>query len=101
MKTIFENAQKLAQKSPDTFYAPPAEELAAIMPGDCVKVCARGVPGEVMAERFWLLVHEIQGELITGEVNNNLLFHPLELGELVTVHTDNVYDIHTQTAGNT
>lgn len=93
MSFEYENAQEHARRSPHTFHVPTADQLASIGPGDCVKICAAGIPGATFAERFWILVHRVDGDTITGEVSNLLYFHPLQPGDLVTVKRANVYDI--------
>lgn len=96
----FVNAQELAVNFPDTFEAPSAEELAEIHRGQYVKVC---VPcGSVVftqfdSERFWVTVESVDGDTITGEVDNDLVFtaqHGLQYGDMVQFKLENVYAIY-------
>jgi hypothetical protein len=83
----FVNAQEMMKKHPETFYAPSKEELDNIKIGDSVKVCVED------KERFWVTVTEIDGENITGEVDNVLIDVDLELGEIIKFKKENVYNI--------
>jgi hypothetical protein len=88
----FSNAQILKDRHPETFYAPDLEELRTnTQPGDFVKVCADGKSGIYQAERFWLEVTHIEGDTITGTVANELVCHPLEYGESISVKLEEVY----------
>ena len=82
----FEDAQKLKQQYPETFYAPDAEELASLQPGDFVKVCA-------YRERFWAEVVSVEGNTITARVDNNLIMWQLKYNDTITFEARNVYDI--------
>lgn len=83
----FVNAQEMLAKHPDTFYAPSKEDLDAIKIGDSVKVCADN------KERFWVTVTSVEGENITGTVDNDLVDVDLTYGEPVTFKKENVYNI--------
>ena len=37
--------------------------------------------------------HSIDGDRITGEVNNQLVNQPLKVGELITVGFENIYKV--------
>lgn len=87
----FENAQELKQQYPDTFYAPEAEELQKLQPGDTVKVCA-------LRERFWAEIVSIQDSMITARVDNHLLTPHLRYNDFIEFHVDNIYDIFPGTA---
>ena len=83
------NAQEMHRQHPDTFAAPSAGELAAISPGDSVKVCT----GD---ERFWVTVTRVDGGHIVGTVDNDLIFtaeHGLNYGDEIHVGAEHVYDI--------
>ena len=88
MTIEYENAQH-------TSHAPDAVELARIGPGYVVKICARGKPEveNCFGERFWVLVHSVDGDTITGQVDNHVMFHSLEFGEVITFKAENVYQI--------
>ena len=69
-----------------TFEVPSARRMAAILPGDSVKVCAAG-------ERFWILVTSTAYCEIVGTVDNDLLCtdeHGLAYGDLVSVEPRHV-----------
>lgn len=85
----FVNAQEMAANNHDTFQAPSAEELAEIHRGQFVKICAAD-------ECFWATVESVDGDTITGEVDNNLIFthrHGLQYGDMVQFKLENIYDI--------
>ena len=90
MTNTFTDAQLMAVRHPDTFEAPTLEELSRIAVGDYVKICAMD------RERFWVQVTGIEGELLTGEVNNQLLmtdFHGLRCGDTVVFERRHVYQV--------
>jgi hypothetical protein len=62
----FVDAQEMHRLHPTTFEAPYAEELAAIEPGDFVKICTGG-------ERFWVKVDEHTPPHLVGRVDNELI----------------------------
>lgn len=83
----FIDAQVMAGQHPDTFHAPSTNDLAAIKPGDWIKVCRN-------SERFWLMVRTINGQTITGEVRNMLISNPdLTMGTMIECETRHVYAI--------
>lgn len=69
------DAQKMAQRYPD-FEAPSDADLDSISPGDVVKICRN-------RERFWVLVHSVDGNAITGEVNNYLIMNDMPVGTVI------------------
>jgi len=83
---VFEDAQRLKLLHPNTFYAPEPEDLAKIAPGEIVKVCA-------FRERFWVEVLSVEGDHITGKVNNELLTQKLKYNDIVRFKANNVYNI--------
>ncbi|MCJ8601077.1 DUF2314 domain-containing protein [Klebsiella pneumoniae] len=87
---MFINAQEMAAKHPTTFYAPSSAALAKVIPGTFVKVCAG-------RERFWVLVRTVEGDNVTGEVNNDLQLteeHGLKCGDQVAFQLCHIYDIY-------
>lgn len=85
----FVNAQEMAKNHPATFDAPTADQLAAIKPGDFVKV-------SIGKERFWNIVKSINGNVINAVVNNNLLntkHHGYRCDDEIQFKLDNVFDI--------
>jgi len=83
----FVNAQEMRIKHPNTFEAPVKEELDAIKIGDSVKVCADN------KERFWVTVTNVEGDIITGTVDNDLVDVNLAYGEEINFKKSNVYSI--------
>ena len=85
----FVDAQKVKKQHPKTFQAPTLEELNKIHPEDFIKVCTGG-------ERFWLEVVTVDGEKITGRIDNDLVNgfrHGLFFDDMVEVEKRNVYNI--------
>ena len=85
----FVNAQEMRIKNPETFYAPPKEELDAIKEGNFVKVCAGN-------ERFWCRVDSINEDKLKGTVDNELVHvdqHGLKFGDKIEFGKEHVYDI--------
>lgn len=85
-KIRFVDAQKMKKEYPDTFYAPELDDLKAIKPGEIVKVCA-------YRERFWVTVTALDGDNITGQVNNHLCTRRLKFNDIITFKAHNVYNI--------
>lgn len=86
------NAQLMKELHPTTFFAPSQEDLADITVGSIIKVAT--VHG---SERFWVKVTEVVDGVITGIVDNDLLFteqHGYKDGDLISFHTCNVYNIY-------
>jgi hypothetical protein len=83
---VLVNAAQIQIEHPDTFQRPEPEELAAVCPGNVVKVGDGG-------ERFWVVVKTRVGKIFTGTVNNMLLFSRLKFGSPIKFHTDNIFDI--------
>ena len=85
-KTKFIDAQKMAVKYPESFYALSLATLDTIKKGSIVKVAVEG-------ERFWVKVTSVKGNKITGKVDNFLVFVDLEVGEKIEFEKRHVYDI--------
>lgn len=87
--TTFTNAQEMHRLHPDTFDAPSEDELAAIRPGDSVKVCTGG-------ERFWVTVTQAGEAELTGTVDNDLVLtadHGLRYRDAVRFPRECVYSV--------
>lgn len=85
----FTDAQQMAIKNPDTFSVPGSCELSLLKAGDYVKVCYN-------AERFWVLLTVVDGDKLSGSVDNDLIFEqPFKLGDSIAFEKRNVYDIIT------
>lgn len=92
MKTenYFVNAQEMHELHPGTFFAPSEEDLSQIKPGVSVKV-------SIGRERFWVTVTNVDGDEITGSVDNDLIFteeHGLNYGDIISFKKENVYNIY-------
>lgn len=82
----FVNAQAMHKLNPKTFEVPSAAALQALRAGNWVKVC-------VNSERFWCVVIDISGNVITGRIDNDLLQDGLQCGDVLQFLTDCIYDI--------
>lgn len=90
-KATFVDAQEMSKLHPDTFEAPSIEELETIKPNSIVKVCANN------KERFWVIVQSVDGQKISGEVNNVLMrtaTHGLMCGDIIQFDARHVYQIY-------
>jgi len=90
IRPTFVDAQEKQRLNPATFEAPTAEELDAVRPGWHVKVCVDDL------ERFWVKVATINGNKISGKVDNDLVLtakHGLLLGDMITFERRHVYQI--------
>ncbi|HEU0098505.1 MAG TPA: DUF2185 domain-containing protein [Allosphingosinicella sp.] len=69
-----------AREGPYTFELPTAEEIAAVMPGDLVKLIFRSIPAsaEWDAERMWVIVEAAEGDRLSGSLDN----HPSDMPQL-------------------
>ena len=63
----FLDAQEQNKKHPDTFEVPTKETLDSLTSDVWVKICEN-------KERFWVQVKEVDGDKITGRVDNDLVF---------------------------
>ena len=81
------DAQEMHNLYPDTFDAPSRDDLDAISPGDTVKVSRN-------LERFLVAVTLINGENITGKVDNDLFLQKdISCGSVITLRKRHVHDI--------
>ena len=62
----FVDAQRMHRLHPDTFWAPCPRMLAALAPGDLVKVCHNN-------ERFWVGLSSVSGDTLVGAIGNDLV----------------------------
>jgi len=71
------------------------EDLELLKIGDCVKVSV-GKAGEG-SESFWVQIISMDGDTITGEVNNQLVYsayHGYVNGETITFSFSNIFQIY-------
>src|SRR5689334_5217372 len=62
-----------AREAPYTYFLPPAGHLAAIQPGDLVKLVFRPTTPDTKwgAERMWVSVRTAAGDALTGALDNH------------------------------
>lgn len=95
----FMDGAELNRQNPNSFFIPSPEDVAAIIPGDRIKIGLErdAVPGEINGERFWLEVTDVKGtgqdRRITGELIDALIVFNIDLGEEFTVEARHVLDI--------
>ncbi len=67
-----DDPRPIAAASPYTFFLPHPDELAAVAPGDGIKLVFRQLEGapEYSAERMWVLIETVQDGLVTGTLDN-------------------------------
>ncbi len=81
------NATHMAASHPITFQRPDPAELGRVTVGWFVKVAS-------VCERFWIEVDSIDGDVLTGTICNDLLFHEahgLHRKDRVAFTLDNAY----------
>ena len=89
MEVRFRDAQKMARKYPKTFEAPTQEELGVLEVDHLVKVC-----DEEAGERFWTIIKHKDGDVITAEVNNDLIcVNDYRCGDEIVFEKRHIYDI--------
>ena len=85
------NAQDMARRYPQTFSAPPEDDLTKLAVGHDVQICVAG-------ERFWIEITEVAYPKFVGKVNNDLVYveeHGLDFGDLVNFEAKHIYKIYT------
>ena len=89
------NAPTYRASGPYTFFVPHDRELAALSVGDSVKLIFEyDTPGEKWsAERMWVQIDTIDGERLTGRLDNNPDEGFLKLGETIVFERSNVIAI--------
>jgi hypothetical protein len=68
---------------------PRDDEVSSIAVGNGVKV-------SICGERFWVRVIHVEGDVIVGVVDGDLILsgsHGLFCGDVVRVHKNNVFDV--------
>jgi hypothetical protein len=67
-----DDPRPIAAEAPYTFFLPTNEQLAAIQPGDEVKVIVRSSPPSPKwdAERMWVDIKAVEGETLLGALDN-------------------------------
>lgn len=81
------NAQEYQKKFPESFQAPNHDELSSLKIGDFVKICNG-------KERFWVIIEKLDGNQLTGRVDNILVFScGYSRGDRVSFQKDHIYNI--------
>jgi hypothetical protein len=91
-----DDPRPIAREAPYTYFLPSKEELAALLPGDLVKLIFRpDKPGEKWgAERMWVTVERVDGDRLEGRLENDPDDMPcLSLGARVRFDRFHVVDI--------
>lgn len=90
MKNIsdqLEDAQLMQINNYETFDAPTPEELGSLEPEGYVQICNE-------KERFWVKITEIEDDIISGVIDNNLVEdHGYNLGDEVEFEKRHIYKI--------
>jgi len=95
-KYIVQDPQPTAASAPYTYYLPPTDFLAAIAPGDVVKIVFESVPPSKKheAERMWVIVTERDGDKLLGKLDNDPFDIPqLKSGTPVEFSIEDIIDI--------
>jgi hypothetical protein len=69
---VLDDPRPIAAEAPYTYFLPPAEEPAALIPGDLVQLVFRPVPAREKwgAERMWVTVTEVRESGLVGRLEN-------------------------------
>lgn len=85
------DCQALARQHPTTFHIPRESDIAALAPGDAVKLIFGLTPKELAAhhpcdgERMWVLIESRDGDTFRGELRNEpAIISALALGDRIT-----------------
>jgi hypothetical protein len=67
-----DDPRPIAESAPYTFYMPSDAELAALAPGDFVKLIFRSIPPgrQWDAERMWVKIENVSRERLSGRLDN-------------------------------
>ena len=83
----FIDAQEMHRKHSHCFQVPNDHHLNKLKVGDYVKICEGN-------ERFWVELTEVEGQKLSGRVDNDLFFtHDFECDDIVHFETRHVYNI--------
>jgi len=91
-----DDPRPIAEEAPYTYFLPSENELLALRPGDLVKLLFRSHPPgrEWDAERMWVTIISVDGEHLTGRLENTPFDMPqLKPGRSVTFGRTDVIDI--------
>lgn len=85
------NGEVMSAQHPATFRIPDLKDRQSLRPGDHAKIGMTVSPGG--GERFWVKVTEVSGSRYTGEVDNELVLVPMELGEEIAFGPEHILSI--------
>lgn len=75
----------------DTFYLPPKKQLNLLEVGDTVKFIFEDESG---AERMWAIIKDINGDVLTCELDNEpVAIESIKLGDVFTAYRKQVINI--------
>lgn len=79
-KYRIKDPRPIAAEAPYTYYLPSENELLAVGSGDLVQVVFVSIPsgGKFGAERMWVIVTAVDGDALTGTLDN----HPIDMPQL-------------------
>lgn len=95
-KYRIEDPRPIAAGAPYTFYLPSENELLSVAPGDLVKIIFESIPpsAEWGAERMWVIVTGVDGDELTGTLDNEPADIPqLKPGDVVQFQRGHIIDI--------
>lgn len=95
-KYRIEDPRPIAADAPYTFYLPSENELLSVAPGDLVKIIFESIPpsAEWGAERMWVIVTGVDGDELTGTLDNEPADMPqLKPGDIVQFKRGHIIDI--------
>lgn len=95
-KYRIEEPRPIAAGAPYTFYLPCENELLSVAPGDIVKIIFESIPPspEWGAERMWVIVTKVDGDNLTGTLDNEPADMPqLKHGDIVQFQRGHIIDI--------
>jgi hypothetical protein len=95
-KYRIEDPRPIAAAAPYTFYLPSENELLSVVPGDLVKITFESIPpsAEWGAERMWVIVTGVDGDVLTGTLDNEPADIPqLKPGDVVRFQRGHIIDI--------
>ncbi len=81
------DAQQMAEENPSTFEAPSSAQLEQIDVGYVVKVSNN-------YDRFWIRVTGVEGEKLTGKIENDLVGPVGKFGDEIAFERRHVYSFH-------
>lgn len=91
-----DDPRPIAAEAPYTYFLPSAEELAALAPGDLVKLIFRGIqPGDKWdAERMWVTLDTVDEDHLAGKLGNQPEdIRGLHRDDIVTLARHHVVDV--------